>query len=136
MKKQIALVEAHDSRLEAMTVRPGGSVVLLLARLGVYVPRDSSHYDIWSHGATLRLEGVTDLHVTGPIPDDGWIVDHEVNVTGGQKPQLREFLDQPLPIREFSFTFRDGTRLTLSARTMAIGLEDNGTVVDSWEGPL
>ena len=73
MKKQIALVEAHDSRLEAMTVRPGGSVVLLLARLGVYVPRDSRHYDIWSHGATLRLEGVTDLHVTGPIPDDGWI---------------------------------------------------------------
>ncbi|HEY6911534.1 MAG TPA: hypothetical protein VI356_19295 [Myxococcales bacterium] len=135
-KKQIALVEAHDARLDSMTVRPGGSVVLLLAHLGVYVPRDSDHYDVWNHRAKLQFEDLTDLQVTGSIPDDGWIVDDEVNGPRDPQPQLREFLDQPVPIREFSCTFRNGARLALCARTMVIVFEDGGIVVDSWEGPL
>ena len=136
MNKQIAFVEAHDSRLEAMTIRPGGSVILLLARLGVYASSGADRYDIWSHRAELQLEGVTQLHVTGAVPDDGWIVDHAVIGTAERQPQLLDCLEQPVPIREFALTFRDGTRLTLSAQTMAIRLKDDGAVVDSWEGPL
>jgi hypothetical protein len=137
-KSQISLVEPHDGRFARLEVLLSGRAEVHFNHLSVYRPVRQSEqlrYEVASHSAVLRLQGVNSLVVSGPLTGDDYISEGIVRNAEGQVLPWCDALGE-VRVTGLILQMGSGTLIKISCLAAELELSEQGEVFEEWEGPL
>jgi hypothetical protein len=130
----IALIEAHDARVEDLRMPMNGSCVVWFKHLAVYRARGSERFAIWSYPASLELRKVTRVIVDEAIIDGDYVLDGII-LRGSEELPWQALLN-PQAISRLQLTFGSGRRIEVDCEEAHLVLGEAVREIEEWIGPL
>jgi hypothetical protein len=131
----VALIEPHDSRVNAVVITATGPSRIEFAHLGVYHTRDIERYEIWSYQAVLEISGVDRMLVEGGSEVTDYVDDGMVLLAGEELVDWKALLD-PRSVTRIKLTFGSGRIIDIQWHEAQLRLQRVIKHVEDWVGPL
>jgi hypothetical protein len=135
MTDALALVEPHDSTVDAVVIDAMGRVRIELKHLAVYHTRAAEEYEIWSHRAVLEASSVDRVVVEGAanVPDS--VDDATVMIGDSEMTDWRKLL-VARPVTRIKLSFGSGRTIEIHCQKAKLTLEQAVRHLEDWTGPL
>jgi hypothetical protein len=130
----IALIEAHDARVESLMLPMNGSCEVCFEHLAVYKSLGAERFKVWSYRAMLQLDGVTRILVDDSRSDRDYVSDAAVYDGEKELPWVR--LLEPSTVTTVRMTFGSGRRLEVQCGHAKLVLLEWLRELEEWHGPL
>jgi len=134
MKEKIAHLEAHDARVERLSLLPGGVLEIAFKHVAAYIERSSELYDVWSFGMLLRVSDVREMRVAGRVELNDYISEASFHVDE-REIGLSELMNG-VALSRLDVVFASGAKLSVSCAFGALDSLTPVRVVEVWRGPL
>jgi len=109
---------------------------MLFAHVVVFFEVEPLLYEVCSHQASLRLEGLQRFELQGAIAANDYVMDDQLTLPGGDKGEWVDLLDERGQIADIVLSFFFGARVSISAQSGLLTLQPEGRLLEMWEGPL
>jgi hypothetical protein len=131
---EIALIEAHDAKIDTVVLRTDQTCVIHFRHLAVYHARAAEDFAIWSYRAFLELRGVDHFLWEGGSPTTDYVSDAFVFRDDAAIDWTR--LLQGSPSTRIEMTFGSGRRIDIRCCEAQLTLQEPLKHFEDWHGPL
>jgi hypothetical protein len=126
-------VDLHDARIGEIRLLDDGSCRIEFRSLQFYKRRTATTYDVISATGVAVLSDVQQLHITGRIVRDAFVIDAKATSADGAVVPFLSLAEADAPIAWFHAEFGDAA-IAIEARRARLHIDESvATVVDTWE---